>query len=477
METLALTSAIPLLLALLSISPCKLTLIKSVVPSALWIHFCLIAWLCWPVITETIPEIRISQGLALSHLGALFLLLTIFVAASALTHAKFFFDKEESRTAAPAPRHVAIFYACSNLFLLAMCWVFFCDNLGYLWIAIEATTLTSAPLVYFGRTRHALEATWKYLIICSVGIAFALLGTVFIFASSQHGAIAGGSLVISELIHNGSQLQYSLMRLGFIFCLLGYGTKAGLFPLHSWLPDAHAEAPAPASALLSGSLLNCALFGIWRVNEIMVSTRHNLISHDLIVWLGTITVLAASIFLVRQHGFKRLWAYSSIENVGIMLVAIGLGSGALFFLQALNHSIAKVSLFLLSGNIVQSTGSKSLGEIRGVIKFAPVWGLLLALSAFAVTGAPPFGAFLSEWLILTSAADAANWAVVITLILGLTLSFVAVSNHLVKVLFGNPKPSYAYFQPILTSLLPACLVACSLVLGFTTGYEVFKAVQ
>ncbi len=273
--------------------------------------------------------------LFLTRLDAAFVMLTAGVAACALTHGYFFYERELA-VAEPPPTsaHIRLNYACAMLFVLAMCSVYLCKNLGYLWVCIESTTLLSAPLVYFGRTKHALEATWKYLIICSVGISFALLGTLFIFASSQHGAVVGGgTLEIARLVDVARDLDPKLLRFGFIFCLLGYGTKAGMFPLHSWLPDAHSEAPAPSSALLSGALLNCGLYALWRIGEIVNSSAAHF-ETGICLWAGTITVMAASLFLIRQFALKRLLAYSSIENVGMMLVAIGLNSGPLFFFQA-----------------------------------------------------------------------------------------------------------------------------------------------
>ncbi len=470
MQTLALIATIPLLLAGAGLTGAEKSPVRKLIAAALWAHLALVSWLMVPLLTGSAQQIRVDPDLAISHLGAVFLLLTTFVVACSITHATYFFDREQAHAGPQSPWPVRIVYGSAMLFLLAMSMVFFCDNLGYLWIAIEATTLCSAPLVYFERTRHAVEATWKYLIICSVGIAFALLGTIFIFASSQLGA-AAGTLNITQLLSGAGSLDYSLLRLGFIFCFLGYGTKAGMFPLHSWLPDAHSEAPAPASALLSGSLLNCALYGIWQVSQILVAAHHSTVSHNLIVWVGTITVVAASFFLVRQHGFKRLWAYSSIENVGLMLVAIGIGSGPLFFLQALNHSLAKVSLFLLSGNVVQSAGTKEIKELRGIARIAPSWAVLLAMSAFAVTGAPPFGSFISEWLILTRLTEVNEWLPVVLLVAGLALSFIAVCVHLGRVLLGKPKPGVAVFHPLATSVVPFLLMGCSLVLGFATGSD------
>ena len=405
------------------------------------------------------------------------MLLTACVVACATTHAHQFFQKELQGKLRPLPTHIRLFYACSALFGAAMTTVLLCDNLGYLWISVEATTLLSAPLVYFNRTRHSLEATWKYLIICSVGIAFALLGTILIFSSSQHTSTAEGTLSLQSLIQLAPQLHYPLFKLGFIFSFLGYGTKAGIFPLHSWLPDAHSEAPAPASAMLSGALLNTALFAIWRLCQIDAACHAGTsFALNLCLWAGTITVVAASLFLVRQHGLKRLWAYSSIENVGIMLVAIGLASPGLFFLQAVNHSFAKVALFLVSGNIIQTTGGKTLSDLRGVLRFSPAWGILLALAACAVTGVPPFGAFISEWLILTTSAASNQWLVILLLLAGISLSFIAVSIHVSRILLGNPIHVPECKVSLASSLIPSVLIGVLIVLGITTGSGLMSSI-
>lgn len=377
--------------------------------------------------------------------------------------------REHSKDSRPTGAHIRLNYACSMFFVMAMFAVFTCKNLGFLWVCVESTTLISAPLVYFNRTKNALEATWKYLIICSVGMSFALLGTLFIFAAGQHGAVTGGTLETYRLIELAPNLDYKLLRFGFIFCLLGYGTKAGMFPLHTWLPDAHSEAPAPSSALLSGSLLNCALFAIWRVTEIVTAAPHARMAQEITIWAGTLTVLAASFFLIRQHGLKRLFAFSSIENVGIMLVAIGLNSAGLFFLQALNHSIAKVALFLLSGNIVQGTGKKYIAEQGGLMASAPGWAVLLAIGVFSVTGAPPFGTFLSELLILLKAIDMHCYTNAIILVIGLALAFIVVCMHIGRVFLGGANQHMKYFNPVLTCMVPAILLLASLLLGLSTG--------
>jgi hydrogenase-4 component F len=376
------------------------------------------------------------------------------------------FDHEDSGDHGVLKRsRLRTFYVFINLFFLSMCAVFISNNLGCLWMGIEATTLFSAPLVYFERSKNALEATWKYLIICSVGIALALLGTIFLFAASQHGHLAEGTLNLTSLVEQASNLNYPLMRLGFIFCLLGYGTKAGIFPLHSWLPDAHSEAPAPASAILSGALLNTALFGLWRVTQIVLASNGHHLIIQMVLVMGVITVLAASLFLIRQHGLKRMWAYSSVENVGLMVVAIGLGSAPLFLLQAINHSLVKVSLFLLSGNLVHAGGSKRLFSIHGVIKSCPVWGFLLTLATLAITGAPPFGTFLSKLSILAELARQGSWLLVSVLLFATSLALVAISVHIGRVLFGAPRASFKPFSPLQTSAMPALLLFCSFIMG------------
>jgi len=468
-KELLLIVAVPTLLMYFSLlcPSLKITRIVSTVFS--WVQVAIVYFVLKPVLFAEIARLVLAPGLNLDRIAACFVILTTVVMACCVTHTDYFFQAEKQTQEVANTWHMRIFFACIHLFLLAMTLVFMCDNLGYLWIGIEFTTLSSAPLVYFDRTKNALEASWKYLIICSVGIAFALLGTVFIFASSQHGSgseiLLPGTLTISELIAHATSLNFPLLRLGFIFCLIGYGTKAGVFPLHSWLPDAYSEAPAPASAMLSATLCNCALFGIWRVVQIAQATNTHAPTFELVAALGTITVVAASILLIRQHGFKRLWAYSSIENIGIMLVAIGLGSGGLFLLQAINHSLGKAAVFLLSGNIIQAAGTKKLSGLHGILKSSPIWGGLLALASLSVTGSPPFGSFVSEIAILVASANSTHWILAIFLLIAIAVSFVAISTHVGGVLFGGAKPGAAISQPLRASLMPVLLLGCALVLG------------
>jgi hydrogenase-4 component F len=477
METLPLLIAIPLTMALLSLVIPRVGILRPLVAAAHWVQLVVVIWFTWPLLTDAVQLIRFTPDLAVDKLAAAFIVLTTLATAASVTQADCFFQGEEARGEVAEPQHVRMLYASINALLLAMTCVFLCDNLGFMWISVEASTLSSAPIALYARTKNALEATWKYLIVCSVGIAFALLGTVFVFASSQHGAITGGSLNISELLVNAKDLSYPLLRLGFIFCILGYGTKAGIFPLHSWLPDAYSQAPPPGAAVFSGALLNCALFAIFRVSQIVIGSGHAGFSSGMLMTMGTISVLAASLLLVRQNSLKRLWAYSSIENVGLMLVAIGLGSGTLFFFQALNHSIAKVALFLLTGNISQAAGTARLNDLRGILGSSPMWGVLLALSTFAVAGTPPFGSFLSEIAILAESSDGHHWVIALTLVLSIAVAFVAMCAHVGAILFGAPKEKFDAFKPMQASVVPAMLVACSLILGVAMNQSLIRGLQ
>ncbi|MBX9937969.1 MAG: hypothetical protein K2Y32_01885 [Candidatus Obscuribacterales bacterium] len=470
MNELGLLFTIPSLTALLSLFIKKTSITGKLCALAAWLQLALVISVLLPILTGHSGSISFAPGLIVDKLGSYFILLTTFVVACALTHADYFFQAQSVIGEPYKESRVKLFYAVVNIFLMAMTSVFLCDSLGYLWIAIEATTLSSAPLVYFERNKHALEATWKYLIVCSVGIAFALLGTVFIFAASQRSDLGSGTLNVSELIVSAKTLSFPLLRLGFIFCLLGYGTKAGIFPLHSWLPDAHSEAPAPASAMLSGSLLNCALFGIWKASTVITAAKPEAPAFHLVAVMGALTVVAASIFIIRQHNLKRLWAYSSIENVGLMVFAIGLGSGPLFFLQALNHSLAKVSLFLISGNIVQAAGTKKLSKLHGLLENSPFWAGALALASLAVAGAPPFGSFMTEMSLLTLSLGHEYYILAALITVALAVSFLGILAHTGKVIFGAGKPDFKVFSERRAALVPMLLVTSTLAIGLLVNY-------
>ena len=292
------------------------------------------------------------------------------------------------------------FYCLVHLFIAAMYLAVLADNLGVMWIAIEGTTIASALLVGFYGSKAALEAAWKYIIICTVGIAFAMFGIILTGYAAQ-GLLGSPEFSLSWhfLYPEAAQLDPSLMKLAFIFVLIGYGTKAGLFPLHTWLPDAHSQAPSPVSALLSGVLLNCAIYAIIRFHLLTSAAVGSNYSGELLILFGLMSMIAAMPFILVQKDIKRLLAYSSVEHVGIIVLGVGLGgvigyTGA--FLHLINHALGKSALFLSAGTIAQEYKSKLIVRMRGIGQFLPITSTLFMAALLAIGGAPPFGLFFSE---------------------------------------------------------------------------------
>ncbi|MFV2065580.1 MAG: proton-conducting transporter membrane subunit, partial [Pirellulales bacterium] len=310
-------------------------------------HAGLTAWL-W----QARPVFQPDSWLAVDALGLLFLTITSILFLASTVYCIGYLRMEQET------RHVdiqegyffsnepeAVFIACLLLFLASMTLVTLSQHFGLLWVGVEATTLASAPLIYFHRHHRSLEATWKYLLICSVGIALALLAN-YLLAVSAAGTMDGESaLLVGRLVPRASQLNPLWLRTAFLFFLVGYGTKMGLAPMHTWLPDAHSEAPSPVSALLSGALLNCAFLGILRAHHLMIAAGQAEFSQSLLVLFGILSMSVAAIFIVRQSDFKRMLAYSSVEHMGILALGIGLGGVGLFgsLLHAMNHSFTKAA--------------------------------------------------------------------------------------------------------------------------------------
>ncbi len=297
------------------------------------------------------------------------------------------------------------YYLLFNLFIFAMLVVPVSNSLGVLWIAIEGTTLASLFLVSFYRTHEALEAAWKYVIVGSVGIALALFGTVLAYYSAVQVLGPSYDLNWSVLAPVAPRLNPSVMRLAFIFIVVGFGTKAGLAPMHTWLPDAHSEAPSPISALLSGVLLNTAMYGILRYYALATPSLGRVYPNALLLGFGLVSLLIAALFILRQHDVKRLLAYSSVEHMGIVSVGIAFGGaiglyGAL--LQMIGHALAKSLMFFASGQVGLRYGTKRIDGVAGVVTSMPVTGVILIVGALALTGSPPFGIFISEFSILTA---------------------------------------------------------------------------
>jgi len=297
-------------------------------------------------------------------------------------------------------RRTGHFFALLHIFIATMYLTVIADNLGVMWVAIEATTIVSALLVGFSGQKTALEAAWKYLIICTVGIAIALLGIILTYYAAQEIIQAGDfSLSWHSLYLTAAGLNPSIMKLAFIFALVGFGTKAGLFPFHTWLPDAHSQAPSPVSALLSGVLLNCAIYAIIRFHQLTSLATGTDFSGNLLVLFGLVSMVGAFPFILVQKDIKRLLAYSSVEHVGIIILGIGLGgtlgyTGAL--LHLVNHALGKSALFLCAGSLVQEYRTKLIHKMQGIGQVLPITSKVFLAALIAIGGAPPFGLFVSE---------------------------------------------------------------------------------
>ncbi len=333
-----------------------------------------------------------------------------------------------------------LYHSMYQLFVFTMLLVLLTNNLGVLWIATEAATLTTVLLVSLYRTPESLEAAWKYFILCGVGIAQALFGTILLYMASEKILGSGvGALLWTHLVGVKGELEPTIMAIAFVFLLVGYGTKVGLVPLHNWLPDAHAEGPTPVSAVLSGLLLNVALYALVRCKVLADGALHGPFAGNLMMGFGLLSVVVAAFFLSRQRDIKRLFAYSSIEHMGLITFAFGMGGPVANFAGLLHmtvHSLTKSAIFFAVGHAAQKTGTQIMEDIRGLIRVNPTVGWGLMLGTLAILGMPPFGVFASEFLILTTAIHDHPWATPFLLV-ALAIAFAAVFSKVQPMVFGD----------------------------------------
>lgn len=332
------------------------------------------------------------------------------------------------------------YHAMFQLFIFAMLLCLLTNNVGVLWIAMELATLSTVLLVSLYRTPTAIEAAWKYFILCGVGIALALFGTVLLYFAAEKVLGEGGeALLWTNLIKLSGQLEPTILSLAFVFLMVGYGTKVGLVPLHNWLPDAHSEGPTPISAVLSGLLLNIALYALVRCKALVDGATGTHHAGDIMMTFGIISILVAAFSLLRQKDIKRMFSYSSIEHMGIATFAFGLGGpiatyGAL--LHMLVHSLTKSSIFFTVGHASQMHRTQEMDRIKGLIRGNPLVGWGMMLGALAIAGMPPFGVFTSEFLILTATIkDAPYWTPF--LLLGLGVAFAAILRRIQPMVSGE----------------------------------------
>jgi hydrogenase-4 component F len=369
----------------------------------------------------------------------------------------------EERHGRLTPARLRLYHSMFQLFIFTMLLALLSNNVGILWVAMEAATLTTVLLVSLYRTPASLEAAWKYFILCGVGIAQALFGTILLyFAAEKLLGAGGGALLWTELDAVRGDLEPTVLSLAFVFLLVGYGTKVGLVPLHNWLPDAHAEGPTPVSAVLSGLLLNVALYAVVRCKVLVDGALPEAFARNLLMGFGLLSVVVAALLLSRQKDIKRLFAYSSIEHMGIITFAFGIGGPIANFAGLLHmtvHSLTKSAIFFTAGHAAQKTGTQTMDDIRGLITISPMIGWGLVLGALAILGMPPFGVFASEFLILTSAMREQPWATPL-LLTALGVAFAAIFSKVQPMVFGE---TTATRLPVRPAMLPV-FVHLSLVL-------------
>jgi len=352
-----------------------------------------------------------------------------------------------------------VFNGSMLLFLAAMSMTAIADQIIVLWIAIEATTLTSAPLILLHKSKGALEATWKYVLICSVGIALALLSAFFLVLAMNRGQV---HVPLNYTALNGiaASLDPVWLKAAFIFAIIGYGTKMGLAPMHTWLPDAHSEAVSPASALLSGALLNCAFLGVYKTHVLLTGAGIGSFSGQIMIVFGLASIIVAGAFILHQNDYKRLLAYSSIENMGVIAVGAGLGglaaAGAVIHL--IHHSLVKSSLFLSSGNILLGYGTKKIRKTGNMITRLPKTAVAFFAGFVGISGLPPFGLVVSEVLIVVGAMRSGHPLAAALFVSGLLLVFSGASRHLIRMTFGPGRDEELLVEEKLLRLLPSYLL-------------------
>lgn len=372
--------------------------------------------------------------LSLLVISLLFFLISIYSAGYLKVESEHF---EAGTLDTEAIQSEPIFIGSMLIFLSTMTMVTLSDHIMVMWIAIEATTLASAPLIYSHRTAAALEATWKYVIVCSVGIAMALLGSMFIAIAMDVGKV-NVPVSFSAITSVAKQLDPMWLKAGFVFILVGYGTKMGLAPMHTWLPDAHSEAPSPASALLSGVLLNCAYLGIFKTNKIMHSAGLGDFSGTILMVFGLISIIAAATFILRQTEYKRLLAYSSIENMGIIAFGTGVGGMGAYgaILCLIHHSLIKSSLFLTSSNMLLGYGTGLIKKTGNMVNLMPKSFVVFFAGFTGISGFPPFGIFIGEFFIIMAAFHSGKFIEVGIFILTICIIFAGFSNQMMKISFA-----------------------------------------
>ncbi len=415
--------------------------------------------------------------LLVDDLNKVFIVLTTFVAftTSAFSASYIGHEIEIGRL---TPTSVRFYHAMYQVLMFAMNLALVANNIGLMWVAVEIATLTTVLMVGIYRTHEALEAAWKYFILGSVGIALALFGTILVYMAARP-VIGEGleAMVWTVLIAHAAKFDAALLNVAFVFLLLGYGTKVGLAPLHAWLPDAHAEGPTPISAVLSGLLLNVALYALLRFKMLLALNPAAIAPGPLMVTMGLISCIFAAFMLYRRRDIKRLFAYSSIEHMGIIVFAFGMGGPLANFAGLLHmtmHSLTKSAIFFAVGHIAQVKGTQRIADLGGLTVTHPVLGWGLVAGVVAIAGLPPLGIFMSEFLVVTS-TFARQPLLVPLLVLGILIALGGLFLRLGMIAFGEPRgpvtPVHASYVPMFAHLAIVLLGGIYLPPALVSGFE------
>jgi hydrogenase-4 component F len=374
-----------------------------------------------------------------------------------------FFNIDYLRKNEAPAKSQALFTANLLVFIGSMSGVILSTHLALLWVFVEATTLSSAFLIYFSHSDASLEATWKYLFICSIGIAIAFVGIIVL----SMGLVKSDSLFFDDLYAGAKNIIPFWLKLSFPIMLVGFGTKVGFAPVHAWLPDAHSESPSPVSALLSGTLLNAALLGIMRINKLMALAGMKWYAENLLLIIGFISIFVSAVYIISIKNYKRMLAYSSIENMGIIAICLGVGGAGLFaaILHLAAHSLTKAAFFLTSGNILHRFKSKRIEDVRGLLKIDPATGWLWMLCFAGIVGIPPFPIFLSEFLAAKSMIDSGMIIQLVLFLLLLTINMYGIGKAVLRMSFGDSAEVASHREGIFSYLPQFAFIALLLCMG------------
>jgi len=422
---------------------------------------------CFGLVLALIPavahhDLNYFGYLRVDAVSAIFLLATSFLYAAVALYSVGYLKQHEDL-------YARRFYAGLNLFAWAMLAAPLMSSLALLWIAVEVTTIISALLVAIEDTDGAAEAAWKYVLIASAGLGLALLGTVFAYFAGSQVLGQHYNLAITPLLLVGSHLPHTPVRLAFLLALLGYGTKVGLFPVHTWLPDAHSEAPTPVSALLSGSLLAVSFYAVLRFYQVAAATLGSGFPRDALLAFGVASLLLAALYVFGQRDIKRLLAYSSVEHMGILAIGVSFGAPVALagvLLHVLAHAAAKGNAFMGAGVLRAKFGTKQISAIRGGLDLLPWSGPLFLLAVFALSALPPSGIFRSEFQIVAGGLDSGSYAATAVLIIGVTVAFFGLSAAATSMLFTPARGTLVRGEPSTWMVVPMVAgVAVLFVLG------------